>query len=327
MKSNSATAVTRFLVFLFVSALSFGGFFLWWNDSTRAVDEADTTPISFTVSPGDGAKAIATNLAQDNLIRSPTAFFIQVKFLGLEKKLQAGSFRLSKSMDSTTIAQQLTHGFEDVWLTTLEGWRNEEVAAVVSKTLDIPESEFLRAARLGYMFPDTYRVPKDATAGAVVSILRSTFDAKITDAMRSSMQKHGLTLEQAVVLASIVEREGNSDSDRPMIAGILLKRLKADWPLQADATLQYALGYQSQEKSWWKKSLTDADRSVVSVYNTYAHTGLPPSPICNPGLSSLTAVAYPKDSPYWYYIHDPQGNAHYAKTLEEHTANIQAYLQ
>jgi UPF0755 protein len=129
-----------------------------------------------------------------------------------------------------------------------------------------------------------------------------------------------------MVLASIVEREGRTDEDRPVIAGILLKRLNSDWPLQADATLQYALGYQAFEKSWWKKALTVEDKKIRSPYNTYLNAGLPPAPISNPGLSSIRAVVYPTVSPYWYYLHDPQGRVHYATTLEEHEQNIASYL-
>ncbi len=112
-----------------------------------------------------------------------------------------------------------------------------------------------------------------------------------------------------------------------MIAGILLKRLEAGWPLQADATLQFALGYQASGKTWWKKYLTAEDKKVRSPYNTYLNPGLPPGPISNPGLSAIGAVIYPKTTPYWYYLHDPSGGVHYAATLEEHNANIAEFLQ
>ena len=315
------------MVFFLVTVLVIGAAAAWWFDSTGAVDTTDHTPVSFAIHQGDGARAIATNLSELRLVRSPTAFFLLVKFMGIEKNLQAGEFRLTRSMDSKTVAQQLTHGFEDVWVTTLEGWRNEEIAAVLAKNLDIPETEFLKIADEGYMFPDTYRIPQDATAGAIVNMFRTTFDTKVTDAMKATAAKRGLTLNQVVILASIVEREGRTDADRPMIAGILLKRLKANWPLEVDATLQYALGYQSGEKSWWKTNLTAEDRLVKSPYNTYTNPGLPPGSICNPGLSSITAVINAQDSDYWYYLHDTAGGIHYAKTIEEHNANIAKYLQ
>lgn len=327
MKSNNSTGISRLLVFLTVTIVVVVGGFIWWTTSTRAVEPGNAAAVAFSVKAGDGVRAIADNLAADHLIRSPTAFFILVKTMGIEKNLQAGDFRLSRAMDDREIALALTHGFQDVWVTTLEGWRNEEIAQVLSKNLDIPETEFLKAARQGYMFPDTYRIPHDATAGAIVNMFQTTFDTKITPAMRQAAASRGLTWDQVIILASIVEREGRTNEDRPVIAGILLKRLKADWPLEVDATLQYALGYQSNEKTWWKKDLTAEDRLIKSPYNTYTNTGLPPGPICNPGLSSITAVVYPKDSGYWYYIHDTSGTVHYATTLEEHNANITKYLQ
>ncbi len=319
--------MTRVVVFLFVLVLLVGGALAWWFDSTQAVDAKDTEPVSFTVNAGDGVKIIAANLAEDNLIRSPTAFFLLVKLMGIERSVQAGEFRLNRAMDSRTLAKELTHGIEDMWVTTLEGWRNEEVAAVLSKNLDIPEGEFLKSAKLGYMFPDTYLVPRDASAGAVIAIFTEAFNKNVTPDMKADIRASGMTLHEVITLASIIEREGHTNDDRPVIAGILINRLKAGWPLQTDATLQYALGYQSKEKTWWKKSLYDEDKKINSPYNTYANTGLPPGPISNPGLAAIRAAIYPKQSDYWYYIHDPSGGVHYATTLDEHNANVEKYLR
>lgn len=326
MKSSNAVT-TRVMVFILVVLLMVGGALAWWFDSTRAVDLEDTTPVTFRVNAGDGVRIIAANLSEDNLIRSSTAFFVLIKLMGIERSLQAGEFRLNRTMDARSLARELTHGFEDIWVTTLEGWRNEEIATALAKNLDLPESEFLRAAKMGYMFPDTYLIPQDATAGAIIAIFTGAFDQKVTADMRADIRTAGMTLEKVVILASIVEREGRTDEDRPVIAGILLNRLKAGWPLQADATLQYALGYQSQEKTWWKKELTDADKKVNSPYNTYANPGLPPGPISNPGIASIRAVIYPKTTDYMFYLHDPTGAVHYAKMVEEHNANVERYLR
>lgn len=328
MKSNKTYSfVSRLIILFFILVLGAWGCWLWWSDSISAVDPHDTIPVIFVVNSGDGVKAIASNLASQGLIRSSTGFYVLVKILGIERQIQAGDFRLKRSMDARAIALELTHGTLDQWITTLEGWRDEEVASKLAKDLDIPELEFLKYATEGYMFPDTYLVPSDASAAAVAKIFIDNFNKKITPQMQEDAKKTGLTMDKIIILASIVEREGRTADDRPMIAGILLKRLKADWPLQADATLQYALGYQSADKTWWKKSLTDEDKKINSPYNTYLNTGLPPKPICNPGLESINAVIYSKDSDYWYYIHDMSGTAHYAKTIEEHNANIAKYLQ
>lgn len=325
MKSNKPFPA-RLGIFLFVLLMVAGSTFMWWNVETSSVDASDPTPLVFHVEKGDGVKAIAANLAQKHLIRSPTSFFLLVKMLGIERQLQAGDFRLNRAMDAGVVARELTHGMLDVWVTTLEGWRVEEIAAKLARDLDIPEVEFLKYSREGYMFPDTYRIPRDATAAAVADMFQKIFDQKVNGQLRADAKKQGLTLDQVVTLASIVEREGRSDDDRPVIAGILLKRLRAGWALQTDATIQYALGYQGAEKSWWKKVLTADDKTIRSAYNTYTNPGLPLGPIANPGLASIKAVIYPLETDFWYYLHDEKGHAHYARTIEEHTANIATYL-
>lgn len=326
MKSNSTIAV-RILFLLLTLALLIGGGWLWWRDAVTPIDRTDKTPQVFVIRRGEGVKSIAGRLAQQTLVRSSTGFFVLVKLLGIEKELQAGDFRLNRAMSATEIARELTHGILDVWVTTLEGWRVEEIANKLAKDLDIPEAEFLKYAREGYMFPDTYLIPRDATASAIVNIFLDTFDKKVTPQMRTDAKSLGLSFDQVITLASIVEREGRTDEDRPIIAGILLKRLKARWPLQTDATLQYALGYQPNEKSWWKRTLYEEDKKINSPYNTYLRPGLSPKPIANPGLASIRAVIYPTETDYWYYLHDSTGSVHFAKTIEEHNANIVKYLE
>lgn len=326
-RSKTHTLVSRFIILFFVVVVAAWVGWLWWADSISPMDTHDTTPIDFIVHQGDGTKIIAANLATQNLIHSPTGFYLLVKLLGIEKQLQAGDFRLNKSMDARTMAMELTHGMQDIWITTLEGWRDEEIAAKVAKDMDIPEEEFMKYVKVGYMFPDTYSIPKDATAAAIAQLFLDNFDKKVTPQMRRDAGKLNITLDQVITLASLVEREGRTDSDRPVIAGILYKRWKNNWPLEVDATLQYALGYQPVSKTWWKKELTDQDKKIDSPYNTYLNPGLPPTPIANPGLASIQAVIYMQNTDYWYYIHDPSGNVHYAKTLPEHNANITKYLQ
>lgn len=326
MKSNKPTTVRFFFLLVVLAVLGAVGLF-WWRDAIAAADPADRTPMTFVVKRGEGVKSIAARLAADGLIRSPTGFYLLVKMMRIDGDLQAGDFRLNPAMEATAIARELTHGTLDVWVTTIEGWRVEEVAAKLTKELDIPESEFVKVAREGYMFPDTYLMPRDATAGAVADLFFTTFDRKVDEKLRSDAKKTGLSFDDVMTLSSIVEREGRTDEDRPVIAGILLKRLANDWPLQADATLQYALGYQGGEKSWWKKGLTEEDKKVRSPYNTYGNTGLPPRPIANPGLASIKAVIYPKETDYWYYLHAPDGSVYYAKTLEEHERNIAKHLR
>ncbi|HCM37989.1 MAG: Aminodeoxychorismate lyase [Candidatus Gottesmanbacteria bacterium GW2011_GWB1_43_11] len=317
----------RLAVLGLILLLVIGGGWLWWKDATQAAIPGETTTKIFVVEKGENVRSIATRLKNEKLIKDQIGFFLEVKLLNLDNKLQAGDFRLSPGMTTEQIIEQLTHGTLDTWVTIVEGWRSEEIALKLAQTLAIPETEFNKLAHEGYMFPDTYLIPKDATAAAIVQILEDNFNKRVSAEVRSKITQQGISFADGIILASIVEREGRTDTDRPIIAGVLLKRLKQDWPLQTDATLQYALGYQSETKSWWKKELVQADKDLNSPYNTYKHIGLPPTPIANPGLAAILAIANPVDTPNWYYLHDKEGKAHFAETLEEHNANVNRYLQ
>lgn len=301
----------------------------FWGSQLAPVSSDKSAKI-FVVGKGESFSKVVEDLKKADLIKSSWVFNIYGKQSGLAGKIQAGTFRLSKSYPAKEILKVLTDQPLDTWVTLLEGWRIEEMAEALSSKFNFPSgarsSKFLKIAREGYMFPDTYLFLNEVTEEQIVKTLKETFDKKYTDDLKMKIKAQGLTGEQGVILASIVEREARSDQARMMVASILLKRFKIGMGLNADATIQYALGYQKDEKSWWKRNLTKNDLTVVSPYNTYLYSGLPPSPICNPGLSSLTAVASADPStPYLYYYHDSKGNAHYTKTLEEHNQNIANY--
>lgn len=317
----------RFIIFIAVIIIALLGISLWWNDGISPIDQHDSTPVAFQVQKGETIRNIAARLAAERLVRSKTVFFLLLKLKGIDDKIQAGEFRINRAMSADQVADSLTHGAVDLWVTTLEGWRVEEIAAKLSQDLKIPEREFISVAEEGYMFPDTYLLPKDASASAVANIFKNNLDKRITSTMKADAAKQGLKMADVIILASLVEREGRTADDKPVIAGILRNRLLAEWPLDIDATLQYALGYQSDEKSWWKKNLTDEDKKINSPYNTYLHKGLPAGPISNPGLVSIKAVIYPIVSEYYFYIHDPSGTPHYAKTVTEHETNVNKYLR
>ncbi len=294
----------------------------WWDSQFLAVS-SDKTTKTFVIAKGVGVSEIAKKLAEENLIKSQFAFKVYISQNNLASKLQAGSFKLSSSMSITEIVKNLQSGSEDLWITLIEGWRVEEMADELSAKLKLPSAKFISAAKEGYMFPDTYLFPKQASVDYIVSTLRKTFDNKYDSDLRKKIRSKGLTDAQGVILASIVEREARSDKVRTEVAGILLKRLKIGMALDVDSTVQYALGYQPDEKSWWKRNLSSDDLKIDSPYNTYLHSGLPPTPICNPSLSSLQAVANADSgTSYLYYYHDSKGNSYYAKTLEEHNANV-----
>lgn len=302
--------------------------FLYYKEGSRPVNSTDTSTKMFVVEKGATVNTIVKNLSNEGLIRDKIVFFFIIKQLGIENKIQAGDFRLSPSMDSFEIASQLTKGTVDVWVTIIEGLRKEEVAAIVSRELGISEVEFASQAKEGYLFPDTYLIPKNATIKTVLSILYNTFDEKYTKDIDTKINALGLSKDQAITIASLVEREAKAPQDRQIVASIMLKRLNNNWPLQIDATVQYALGFDSTTQKWWKQNLTKDDLAISSPYNTYKNQGLPPGPIGNPGLSSLEAVSNADvNTPYWYYISNAQGtDMHYAKTIEEHNNNIAKYL-
>ena len=292
----------------------------WWNTQLSPVSE-DTIPKKIVIEKGKPVSDIGKQLKEENLIRSELAFKIYTRQFG--QTLAAGTFTLSPSMTMEEIVKVLSGVPNEVWVTIIEGWRVEEIAEKLNADLKVDKQEFLKLAKEGYMFPDTYLFPREYTAEQIAKTLRDNFDQKYTPELRTKIKSKGLTEGEGVILASIVEREGRSEKVRTEVASILLKRLNIGMGLNADATLQYAIGYQPSEKSWWKRHLTTEDKKVNSLYNSYIHRGLPPTPICNPGLSSFQAVANadPK-TPYLYYYHDSKGNSHYGSTLDEHNENV-----
>lgn len=299
------------------------------------------TPVStqksykrFVITPGQPFSQIAKNLEKEKLIKSALAFRLLAAQLGIINKIQAGDFSLPTNLSSQELARLLTHGALDIWITFPEGQRIEQQAAIIDGKLNTPDNnqyqfnknEYIAQAQEGYMFPDTYLVSKEATAGAVVEKLRNTFENKVAKSLLLEGIKNNLTQNEVIILASIIERESRSNEERPIIAGILLNRLKEGMPLQVDATVQYAKGYDAGNNTWWPQVTVKDYKSVDSSYNTYLHPGLPPGPISNPGIESIRAAAEPATTPYLYYIHDTNGKVHYARTGAEHNANIEKYL-
>lgn len=308
MKKSKFTWFQFFIILLFIAGLA--GF--WFNWATQAPLLDDSQPKIFVIERREKTDAIAQRLYQEGLIKSPSAFKLLLYKEGLKGKIQAGDFHLSPAMSALEITKELTHGTLDYWITLIEGWRSEEIAF----RLQLPPASFKEDE--GYLFPDTYLIPKEASAQNVIKILKSNFDKKI-EPLLPEIEKSGLSLEETIILASIVEREAKHEEDRPIVAGILVKRWQNDWPIQADATVQYALG---SEAEWWPK-VKKQDLKIDSPYNTYLYPGLPPAPICNPGLSAIKTVIYPKETDYWYYLSDKEGKMYYATTNEEHNRNVQ----
>jgi UPF0755 protein len=318
-----------FLIFL---VLGFS-LFIYYHQSVKPVNHQDNNPVTVVIPKGATLDDITQKLNAAGLIRSPLVFKITVSKLGLSRQIQAGSFKFSPAQTTEEIAKGLTKGTSDLWITLLEGWRREEVAEALSVTFLEAGSDFDKKAFLeltegkeGYLFPDTYLVPVSSTPERIVNLLTFTFDAKITDEFRQALVGRNKTVEQAVIMASLIEREAKTTESRRLVSGILWKRMENDWPLQVDATLQYALGFNQATADWWSPP-TAAQKEINSPYNTYKNLGLPPAPIANPSLDSLEAAIFPQDSDYWYYLTGLDGRMYYATTLDEHNQNIANHLR
>jgi UPF0755 protein len=313
----------KLLTLLIIGVFFVAGFLIWWANGISAVDKNNTTPVTFIIPPGAGIKQIANELKQQKLIKDPTVFYFLVKQMGIEKKIQAGSYRLAPSQTAEQIAKSLTVGTEDIWVTIPEGKRAEEVADILKKDMPLYD-ETWRGQLIeneGYLFPDTYLFPKESTIDTVINTMRGTFENRFSTIQNNT----SLSDEEVVILASMIEREARHDEDRPIVSSVMHNRLAIDMPLQIDATVQYALGYDRGEGTWWKKGLTRDDLQITSPYNTYENAGLPPGPISNPGLAVLKAAANPSDTDFLFYITDKNGVNRYARTNDEHNANIKRY--
>lgn len=312
-----------FLLFLLIMGIGLG--FIWWNNGTQAVNRKDTSQKIFVIPRGAVIREIGNSLKKENLIRDPVVFFIFLKLQGKDKNIQAGDYKLSPSMSLGKLVETLNHGTLDTWVTFQEGMRAEEFAKILKDNVKNYNDEWPAKLALyeGYLFPDTYLIPKDADIDRVISIMRNTFFSKVSEL---GLSKDSPNLNKIVIVASLLEREARGD-EKPTIAGIINNRLANGIPLQIDATVQYAKGYDVRAKTWWPQITLDDYKSVISPYNTYLATGLPPHPISNPGLASLKAALNPASTDYIYYLHDSKGKIHYAKSLQEHERNVRKYLE
>jgi len=304
----------------------------------------DPAPVSFTVESGETATAVARRLEAKKLVFDGSLLGYYLHYTGLDQKIEAGDFVLRQTMTVKEVALALTDATaRQVSIRIFEGWRLGQIAESLSgnPALAVSEQAFMAlagpggqappgygflggrpagASLEGYLFPDTYLVSPGATAADVVNKMLTNFQAHLpADYPAAAAQQH-LDLYQAVIIASLIEREAVVDDERPLIAAVILNRLAAGQPLEIDATVQYAVGTPG---NWWPPLAGLDFRSIQNPYNTYVVTGLPAGPIANPGLSSLLAVAHPAQSTYLYYraLCDGSGRHAFANTYQEHLAN------
>jgi UPF0755 protein len=314
---------------------------LVWNsgDLTQARDPAGAEQ-AFVIQPGDSVPSISNRLEKAGLIRSAQTFRFYLLWTGLDTVIQTGTYRLSPAQTGRAIAQTLkSTTLTEVTFSVLPGWRLEEIAASLPTSgLDITPSAFLAAASTpanapdfipagataeGFLSPGKYTLPRTTSAEQLVFLLLQSFSSKLTPELLSGFSSHGLTVFQAVTLASIIQREAVVADEMPMIASVFYNRLGINMDLQTDPTVQYALGYNTTQRTWWTNPLSLEDLKVNSPYNSYVHPGLPPGPISNPGLAALQAVASPAQSKYYYFQArcDKSGLHNFAETLEQHQQN------
>ena len=326
--------------------------YLAQNEAALRGPAGTSSEATFLIPAGTSANSVASDLFAAGLLNDPELFLNYLRYYGLDSRLQAGQYTLNGRLSVRQLADAITEGSaKDVVVSFLDGLRLDEMAdyLAVTSPAEIDPVEFLALARReqhfdlgpysflnslgvdntleGYLFPGTYMVPHDADAQYLVEEMLRTFDRQVTPGMRQAYGTQDLSLPEAVILASIVERETPVDEERPRIASVYANRVREGMPLQADPTVQYAVGYQDENQSWWKVPLFLTDLKLDHPYNTYVIDGLPPGPIANPGLASLQAVAEPEQSDYLFFVldcdSDPPGRHVFSKTFEEHLANVE----
>jgi UPF0755 protein len=324
--------IVAFVALLSVAAAA--GAALWFRyvvSGDRAFPAAETTVI---VPNGATGHDVAKLLAARGVIGSETAFEVLARLEHDQSAMKAGEFRFAPHQTQTEILRQVVEGGRQValWVTIPEGFTAKEIAQTLAArdlgASDALEATFLhrslvidgaRTANLeGYLFPDTYLVPTQASPTAIAKILTDQFQEELPQDARVLAARHGLTVPQVVTLASLVEREAKADDERALMAGVYYNRLRLDMPLQVDATIEYTFAHH-------KDVITLADLARESPYNTYLHTGLPPTPIANPGRASLLAAFRPQASGYLYYVYKGNGHHAFSRTLAEHNANVARY--
>jgi UPF0755 protein len=306
-------------------------FLLSWQllqAKTLLINPADTLGYdkSFQISLGESPISVANRLEAEGVILDARSFRNFLVYAGLDTQIQAGNYSLSPASSTIQIAHSLLDATpSEIPFVVLAGWRIEEIAeSLPSSGLRIQPEVFIKEAKSrnleGYLFPGTYTVPRTISTGALLDILVASFDAVLTTEIKDGFTKQGLSINDAVKLASVIERESVIDSEKPLIASVFLNRLAIGMKLESDPTVQYSIGFNQSQATWWTNPLSVSDLSVNSEFNTYLYPGLPPGPICNPSLESLRAVALPAQTPYYYFraTCDDSGRHNFSETYEEH---------
>jgi UPF0755 protein len=317
------------------------------SEPTDALGPAPATGVAtVTIEDGVGARKIAEDLQDAGVIQSARLFRVLVAFMGIENELVAGDYEFDKGMTTLAVIDRIHGGVTAPLMVTIpEGLRVEEMAKLLEEKGVLSKNDFLSALKedysesflpenagdsnlQGYLFPATYGFSRSTSGHQAVQQMLDAFDKQVMAEVQPQLATTGLTLNQVITLASIVEREAVKPEERPLIASVFLNRMKVGVALQADPTVQFALANDPQNVAkygYWKQELSLADLEVDSPYNTYKNADLPPGPIACPGLDSIRAVLRPARTNYFFFVAKDDGSHVFAETLEEHLRNVQLY--
>jgi UPF0755 protein len=327
-----------------VQRLALAAYLALYADDLGQPAGTDATPRPFVVALGETAEEVAGRLVDEGLIGDARLLTFYLRYTGLDQNIEAGDFILRQTMTTPEIARALTDASaREITVRIPEGWRREQIAQLLAANpnLGITEAEWLAltgpgapplgpysfyadlptgASLEGYLSPETYLVRPRSSARDVLTKMLAQFDAQLTPELRAGLAARGLTLHQAVIIASLIEREAVVEDERPLIASVIFNRLAVGQPLEIDASVQYVL---ATPENWWPLVAGLDLRAVDSPFNTYRVTGLPAGPISNVRFSSLQAVANPAQTGYYFYraACDGSGRHNFAQTYEEHLAN------
>lgn len=293
-------------------------------------------PVDVVIAGGSSVGEIAAQLQSQGVIGSATLLDWYFRIHGGGDRIEAAEYAFPAHQTIADVAARLETGGRSptVWITIPEGFTEAQIADRLGAAGLVPAILFERAADArslrfadartrgleGFLFPDTYPVPRSADADEIVDMMTKQFMAELPPDYEAAARRLRLTVPQVVTVASMIEREAKVDAERPLIASVIYNRLRIGMPLEIDATIEYALPEH-------KTALTYADLAIDSPYNTYKHTGLPPTPISNPGKASLLAAFHPASTPYLYYVYKGDGHHAFSTTLQQQQENERRYLR
>lgn len=316
---------------------------LYFSEEILLVDQNNQNEdYYFEILPGETVGQISFRLKMNELIQDSETFNDFLIYKGYDRKVQSGYFLIKPEMNGIEIAEKIINPIPDkVRFIILPGWRMEEIGGILPDSgLDINPEDFLRLVRNpssewlptelqgvtsleGYLFPGEYLVDRNLTTIDFIQLLLNAFLENLSDEYLNAFKEKGLTLNQAIIIASMVEREAVILEEMPMIASVFLNRYLIGMKFDSDPTVQYAVGYNINQATWWTNPLSLNDLQFDSPFNTYLYNGLPPHAICNPSLNAIKAVVFALETPYYYFRAkcDGSGYHNFAETYEEHLAN------